>query len=169
MTRAIAIFAAAAAALVAVPAAAQPGSPPPAGPGPGSAGGVPGTNNPYARPSDMGETDSATMGSSLDQIRRGTQAASDARAAERARRENGPAVPAKPADIVAQAAVSDTAGQPVGTIESVDADGAVVVTAEGKVKVPLNAFGKNKKGLLIGMTKKDFESLVAKANATPAG
>jgi hypothetical protein len=162
-----AILISAAGLLVAASAAAQPGGPPPAS-GPGTAG-VPGTSNPYARPSDMGEMDTATMGSSLDQINRGTQAASDARAAERTRRENGPAVAAKPADIVAQAAVSDTLGQPVGTIESVDADGAVIVTAAGKVKVRLDAFGKNKKGLLIGMTKKDFEALVAKANDAPAG
>jgi hypothetical protein len=45
----------------------------------------------------------------------------------------------------------------------------VIVTAAGKVKVPLNAFGKNRAGLLIGMTKRDFEALVAKANAMPAG
>jgi hypothetical protein len=167
MNRAIVIFAAAAATLTAMQAAAQPGSAPPAS-GPGTTG-VPGSNNPYARPSDMGETDSATMASATEQLRRGTQAASDRRAAERARQENGPAVPAKAADIVAQAAVNDNAGQPVGTIESVDADGAIIVTAAGKVKVPLNAFGKNKKGLLIGMTSKDFEALVAKANATPAG
>jgi hypothetical protein len=166
MIRRIAVFAATAA-LAAMQAAAQPGSgAPPSGPG---TTGVPGSNNPYSRPSDMGETDSATMASATEQLRRGTQAASDARAAERARQVNGPAVPAKAADIVAQAAVSDTSGQPVGTIESVDAEGAVIVTAAGKVKVPLIAFGKNKKGLLIGMTKKDFEALVAKANATPAG
>jgi hypothetical protein len=167
MIRRIFMLAAATAALAAMQAAAQPGSGPPAS-GPATTG-VPGSNNPYSRPSDMGETDTATMGSAMDQIRRGTQAASDARASERAREVNGPARPAKPADIVAQAAVNDTSGQPVGTIESVDADGAVIVTAAGKVKVPLNAFGKNKKGLLIGMTKKDFEALVAKANATPAG
>ncbi|MDB5691724.1 MAG: hypothetical protein JWO81_787 [Alphaproteobacteria bacterium] len=168
MTRARTLFATAAL-LVAGAAIAQPGSAPPPAPGPGTSGGVPGTNNPYARPSDMGEMDSATMPSSMDQIRRGTQAASDARAAERARRENGSAVPAKPSDLVASAAISDVNGQPIGTIDSVDAEGAVVVTVAGKVKVPLNAFGKNRKGLLIGMTKKDFEVLVAKANATPAG
>jgi hypothetical protein len=138
---------------------------------PGSSSGTPGTpsNNAYARPLDMGANDSATMPSSMDQIGRGTQAASDARAAERARRENGPAVPAKPADIVVNAAVSDASGQPVGTIEAVDAEGAVIATATGKVKVQLDAFGKNRKGLLIGMTKRDFEALVAKANASPAG
>jgi hypothetical protein len=131
--------------------------------------GVPGTSNPYARPIGMGENDSATMPSASDRLGVGTQEAADKRAGERARHENGPAVPAKASDIVAQAAVSDTNGQAVGTIESVDAEGAVVVTASGKVKVPLNAFGKNRRGLLIGMSKHDFEALVAKANESPAG
>jgi hypothetical protein len=142
---------------------AQVGSPPA-----GTSMGVPGSNNPGARPSEMGEHDSASLASTVDQMRHGTQQADADRAAARAR-SGGRAVPATAADIVAMAPVSDTAGQPLGTIESVDADGAVIVTAAGKVKVPLNAFGKNKKGLLVGVTKADFEALVAKANATPAG
>ena len=146
-------IAAAAALLLAPPAAAQ----------------VPGAANPYARPTEMGESDSATAGSRMDQIVHGTQAASDRRAAERTRIESGPAIAAKPADIVAQAVVSDKSGQPIGTIASVDADGAVVATAAGKVMVPLNAFGKNKNGLLLDTSKRDFDALVAKANATPAG
>ena len=107
--------------------------------------------------------------SALDQMRRRTQEVEAENYAALARSKGGRAVPARASEIVAQAAVSDTSGQPVGTIESVDADGAVVVTLAGKVKVPLNAFGKNKNGLLVAMTKKDFEALVAKANATPAG
>ena len=138
---------------------------------PGSSSGIPGTpsGNPYGRPVGMGENDTATMPSASDQLGVGTQAASDRRAAERARQENGAAVPAKPADIVAQALVNDKNGQPIGTIASVDTDGAVVATAAGKVMVPLNAFGKNKKGLLLDTSKRDFDALVAKANAAPAG
>jgi len=142
---------------------AQAGSPPP-----GTSMGVPGTNNPNVRPSEMGEHDSSSLTATVDQMRHGTQQADADRAAALAR-AGGRAVPARAADIVAYAAVSDSAGEPVGTIESVDPDGAVVMTAAGRVKVPLNAFGKNKKGLLIGMTKRDFETLVTKANATPAG
>jgi hypothetical protein len=118
---------------------------------------------------EMGETDSATMPSAQEQIRRGTQAAADARAAEQARAKYGRAVPAKSSEVIAQAAVYDLTGQSVGTIETVDADGAVVMTAVGKVKIPLNAFGKNKLGLLVGLSKKDFEAQVMKANASPAG
>jgi hypothetical protein len=162
MFRGLAIFAAA----VLLPAGfalAQTGTAPP-----GTSMGVPGTNNSGVRPSEMGEHDNLAVPSPADQVRLGAQAADTDRAAERAR-SGGKAVPATPADIVATATVSDKAGQTIGTIESVDADGAVVATLAGKVKVPLNAFGKNRNGLLIGMTKRDFEALVEKANASPAG
>jgi hypothetical protein len=119
---------------------------------------------PYARPVDLAPSNMA-IPSTMDQIANGTRDASDARAAAAARRAGGPARPAKPADILAGAALSDSQGQAVGTIERVDSDGAVVATAVGKVKVPLEAFGKNKAGLLIGMKKAEFDSLVAKANA----
>jgi hypothetical protein len=128
--------------------------------------GAPGSN-PYARPDGIDSRAAGTMPSAADQMTIDEKAA-EARAAEQAR-TGGRAVPAKPADIVAQAIVSDSSGQPVGTIEAVETDGAIVATAAGRVKVPLEAFGKNKKGLLIGMTKKRFDALVAKANATPAG
>ena len=156
MTRAT-IFGAATALLLAGSASAQMG--------PGGTG-VPGTSNPYVRPEEMGAHDNM---SPIDQMRIRTQEAEAEHNAALARSKGGRAVPAGVSDIIAQAAVNDTTGQAVGTIESVDADGAVIATAAGKVKVPLNAFGKNKQGLLIGMTKKDFEALVAKANATPAG
>ncbi|HEY0414028.1 MAG TPA: hypothetical protein VGD66_12900 [Allosphingosinicella sp.] len=120
--------------------------------------------DPYARPIHMAPSDKA-LPSAMEQIARGTQQAADDRAAEAARRANGRARPAKPADLLAGAAISDSGGKPVGTIEAVDADGAIVATAAGKVKVPLDAFGKNKAGLLIGMTKAEFEALVAKATA----
>lgn len=72
-------------------------------------------------------------------------------------------------DIVAGSEVRDKRGKVVGTVETVDADGAVVATAAGKVKVPLDAFGKNRKGLLIGITKAEFDAAVAEAVAQPAG
>jgi hypothetical protein len=138
---------------------------PPAGPGPGFPGGVPGTSDPYARPSDMNANDKA-IPSREEQIREGTQAANDRRAAEAAR---GAARPAKPDEVKVGEAVSDRNGKALGTIEAVDAGGAVVATAAGKAKVPLDAFGKNRKGLLLGVSKAEFDSLVAKANAAPAG
>ena len=75
--------------------------------------------------------------------------------------------PATVADIVAGAAVSDTAGVQLGTIESVDASGAVIVTATGRARIPVEAFGKNAHGLLLQTTKAQFDASVASANATP--
>jgi hypothetical protein len=76
--------------------------------------------------------------------------------------------PATAADVSAGAAVSDTAGVQLGTIESVDAEGAVVATAAGRARVPVEAFGKNSHGLLLQTTKAQFEVTVASANATPS-
>jgi hypothetical protein len=81
--------------------------------------------------------------------------------AERAR-------PATAADIVAGAAVTDSAGVQLGTIESVDAQGAVILTAVGRARIPAEAFGKNSHGLLLQTTKAQFDASVASANATPS-
>ena len=75
--------------------------------------------------------------------------------------------PATIADVVAGAAVSDTAGVQLGTIESVDAEGAVIVTTVGRARIPVEAFGKNSHGLLLQTTKAQFDASVASANATP--
>ena len=77
----------------------------------------------------------------------------------------GKAVPATPADIKAGAALRDIKGVPVGSIVSVDATQAIVATAQGQVGVPLVAFGKDDKGLLLGMTADKFIALVAQAHA----
>lgn len=72
------------------------------------------------------------------------------------------------ADVVAGAAVNDSAGVQLGTIESVDAQGAVILTAAGRARIPLEAFGKNSHGLLLQTTKAQFDASVAQANATPS-
>lgn len=154
MIRAIAIFASASAALlVAAPASAQSG----AGPLPGSW---------QARPDEPGNP-GTNLTSTAEQIRRASQEARDREHAALAR--YGRAVPAKTSEVVAQATIYDLAGEVVGKVESVDRDGAVVATAVGKVKVPLSAFGKNRQGLLVGVSKRDFEAQVTKAYAAPAG
>jgi len=102
-----------------------------------------------------------------EQLRRGVEQAMGKRAAEAARKGGRPR-PAKADEIVAGAAVADSAGSPVGTIETVAAEGAVVATAAGKVKVPLEAFGKNRNGLLLGISKDEFDKVVAGANASAA-
>jgi hypothetical protein len=77
------------------------------------------------------------------------------------------ALPAKPSDVTVGSKVSDIKGIPVGTIESVDTDGAVIVTTEGKAKLGFETFGKNQNGLLIGVTKAQLDSAVKAANGTP--
>jgi hypothetical protein len=64
---------------------------------------------------------------------------------------------------VANASVFDQAGASVGTIESVDASGAVLSTGTVKVRVPVTAFAKGDKGLVIGMTKAQIEAAAKKA------
>jgi hypothetical protein len=49
-------------------------------------------------------------------------------------------------------------------IDSVDNDGVVLSMGTAKVKVPAEAFGHNKAGLLLDMTKAQFEQLVTRAN-----
>jgi hypothetical protein len=75
------------------------------------------------------------------------------------------AAPATIADIKAGSPLRDTQGVPIGTIDSVDADGAVVNTGQAKIKVPLAAFGKDDGGLLLGITAARFNELVAKAHS----
>ena len=74
------------------------------------------------------------------------------------------AVPAKPADIVAGSDVHDSKGVVLGKVESASMSAAVVASAVGKVEVPLEAFGKNNKGLLLALTKADFDKMVADAS-----
>ena len=75
------------------------------------------------------------------------------------------AVPATAADIKAGAALRDMNGVTLGTIVSLDGDQAVVDTGQTKIGVPLIAFGKDNKGLLLGMTADKFNQLVAAAHA----
>ena len=85
-----------------------------------------------------------------------------------------PSAPAK--DTAAAPAVSPTVGAKVydeqggevGTVETVDAANAVVNTGAKKATLPLVAFGKNDKGLLIKMTKPQLEAAVAAAEAKTA-
>lgn len=78
----------------------------------------------------------------------------------------GVAIAANPA-VKAGAAVSDTSGNPVGTIESLNGDLAVVSTGSNKVSLPVSAFGQGEKGPVIAMTKAQLDAAAsgAKANA----
>ncbi len=71
------------------------------------------------------------------------------------------------ADVQAGAEVRDTDGNVVGTIESVDANGAVIATGEARVQIPVTSFAKNDQGLVIAMSKTELEA-AAKAAAEPS-
>lgn len=60
--------------------------------------------------------------------------------------------------LVKGTAVVDTAGVPVGTVESVDADGLVVSTGKARAKIPTTAFASNGSQLILGMTRAQLEA-----------
>jgi len=86
------------------------------------------------------------------------------------------AAPASAAPATQQAAVAPTVGAKVygpdgveaGTVEKVDAANAVVNTGTKRATLPLAAFGKNEKGLLISMSKAQLEAAVAAAETKTA-
>jgi hypothetical protein len=71
------------------------------------------------------------------------------------------------AEIIAGATVSDSAGVQLGSIESVDPSGAIIISASGRARIPTEAFGHNAHGLLLQTTKAQFDASVAQANSTP--
>lgn len=77
----------------------------------------------------------------------------------------GHARAAKATELAAGATVNDNSGVPIATIQEVDPDGVVVAMGTAKVKIPAEAFGHNNLGLLLDMSKAQFEQVVAKANA----
>jgi hypothetical protein len=88
-------------------------------------------------------------------------------AEERPTAQKKPAAgPASAADLKAGSALRDKDGVKIGTIATVEADGAVVDTGTTKIKVPLVAFGKDGQGLLLGITAAKFKELVAKAHSS---
>jgi hypothetical protein len=86
-----------------------------------------------------------------------TRSAGDAQA------DTGQVKAATAADIKAGAEVYDPKGGAVGKVESVAADGVVVSTGSVKAKIPASAIGKSDKGLVIAMTKSEFEAAAKKA------
>ena len=88
------------------------------------------------------------------------------------RRKPASAAPATAADIKAGAQVRDIKGALVGTIAVLTANEvaavpnqAVIDTGQTKIGVPLSAFGKDDKGLMLSITAEKFNQLVAQARA----
>ena len=71
-------------------------------------------------------------------------------------------VAAVAADITVGAAVRDKTGVAFATVEKLDSDGVVVKSGDRLAKLPLNAFGKDDAGLLIGITAAEFQAAIAK-------
>ena len=76
------------------------------------------------------------------------------------------------ADIKPGTPVRDVKGVPLGTIAALgpnevvaDPDQGVIDTGQTKIGVPLVAFGKDDKGLLLSITAAQFNQLVAQAHA----
>jgi hypothetical protein len=119
-----------------------------------------------AGPGLMGENSAARNGgdtSDRDAARARDEAIAKARSRDGGKARTPRTVPATPQDVVAGAEVRDAKGVHVGVIESVSLAGAILKADGGAVEVPLEAFGKDAKGLLIGMAKADFDKLVAQA------
>jgi hypothetical protein len=82
------------------------------------------------------------------------------------------AVPATAADITAGAQIRDVKGVVVGKIATLaenevvaDAGQIVIDTGQTKIGVPLSAFGKDDKGLMLSITAEKFNELVAQVRA----
>lgn len=86
--------------------------------------------------------------------------------------KKGSVGPATAADIKPGEPVRDVKGVPLGTIAvlapnevAADPSQPVIDTGQAKIGVPLIAFGKDDKGLLLSITAEKFSQLVAQAQA----
>ena len=66
--------------------------------------------------------------------------------------------PATQADVKVGAAVSDSAGVSFGKVEAVDAQGVTVSSGAIRAKLPLSSVGVGPNGLVISVTKAEFEA-----------
>ena len=76
------------------------------------------------------------------------------------------ATPATDADLAKGNAVKDPSGQPVGTIDSLNDEGVVLVVGERKIQVPRKVIGKNERGLVIALTRTELEHAAPEPPAT---
>jgi hypothetical protein len=136
-------------------ASAQQGGPPPVIPG---SGGGP-------RAQDVAAANRAVDADYNTLAGRGVQVTDKSRADSRQPRQRGP-VAALAADLTAGATVRDRNGVQIATVEGLEADGAVVKTGDRLAKLPLDAFGKDNAGLLLGITAAEFQAAIA-ASSVP--
>ncbi len=72
--------------------------------------------------------------------------------------EAGPVTKAEPADFRTGMEVRDAQGGLVGTVDSVDGEGAIVFTGNLRAKLPFQSFGKNNLGLVISLSRSELEA-----------
>jgi hypothetical protein len=94
-------------------------------------------------------------------------ASTQAQAQAQTQTEAGATTLATAADVVAGVQVRDQTGGMVGTIESVDATGAVVAPGTARAKLPLTSFGRNNQGLVISLTRAQLEAAAQQSQPTP--
>ena len=81
----------------------------------------------------------------------------------------GAPVPAAASDIVPGRPLRDIKGEPIARVDKVDSEGVILMTGTGRVRLPMNAFGKDELGLLLGITAGKFRELVAKVTTAKSG
>ena len=72
--------------------------------------------------------------------------------------EAGPVTAAAPSDFRTGMEVRDARGGMVGTVESVDGQGAIVFTGNLRAKLPFQSVGKNNLGLVISLSRAELEA-----------
>lgn len=70
------------------------------------------------------------------------------------------------ADVKAGASVSGSDGSTIGKVESVSADAAIISTGKAKAQIPFTSLGKTDKGLVIAMSKSEFEAAASGKSAS---
>lgn len=124
------------------------------------------------RPQDVAATNRQIDNDYNTLAGRGVKVTNKDRAQSKSTQKRASAVPATAADIKAGAQVRDVKGVPVGTIAALaenevatDPDQAIIDTGQTRIGVPLSAFGKDDKGLMLSITAEKFNQLVAQVHA----
>ena len=86
----------------------------------------------------------------------------EARADANPQGESEEIVPVTISDVREGSRVHDRQGGLVGTIESVNENGAVVSTGRVRARLPFSSFGKNGAGLVISLTRAQLEAEAAR-------
>jgi hypothetical protein len=72
-------------------------------------------------------------------------------------------------DMMPGAAIRDSEGVMIGTVDSLVDSGVIVLTDGRKVKLAVNSFGKDEQGLLIGITASEFRAMIGHSASAAGG